>query len=272
MRSRRGRLGGAGGIGSKAIARKRGHRDVVWVTVPLAGGGVEILAGLADRQKETVAACLRSRPQTRRDPSEGACTERYEAVVRASEEEGPWAVIGSARVHVARTYRNGAARVRQQELKRLKRAWPTAEYAELTGAMWPFRQRPVAVTPPAWELLEPVCTGAPTLAAAYHLRADLTELVERHDTKAGARGAMRAWGTRGRESGLAECESWLGTIERWTDASTNSCQGRQPSGFVAGFNNRVKGLKRRGYGLFDVGRLLPRLTLDWPGDRLVSHT
>jgi hypothetical protein len=40
----------------------RGPRDgVTLVTAPLEGGGVEILAGLADRQQEPVAACLRAR-------------------------------------------------------------------------------------------------------------------------------------------------------------------------------------------------------------------
>ena len=46
-----------GVIGIDEIALKRGHRDfVALVTAPLEGGGVEILAVLADRKKETVAA------------------------------------------------------------------------------------------------------------------------------------------------------------------------------------------------------------------------
>src|SRR5262249_24444506 len=52
-----------GMIGLDEIALKRGHRDVVvLVTVPLEEGGVEIVAVLADRKKETVAAFLRAIP------------------------------------------------------------------------------------------------------------------------------------------------------------------------------------------------------------------
>src|SRR5882724_12961264 len=59
-----------GVIGLDEIALTRGHRDVgVLVTVPLEGGGVELLAVLADRQKETVAACLRAMPEHLRRPS-----------------------------------------------------------------------------------------------------------------------------------------------------------------------------------------------------------
>jgi hypothetical protein len=44
-------------IGRDEIALKRGHRDfVVLVTMPLEGRGIESLAVLADRKKETVAA------------------------------------------------------------------------------------------------------------------------------------------------------------------------------------------------------------------------
>ena len=79
-----------GVIGLDEIALKRGHRDfVMLVTVPLAGGGVEILAVLADRKKETVAAFLRSIPATLRRTIERACTDMYEGFVSALEEEMP---------------------------------------------------------------------------------------------------------------------------------------------------------------------------------------
>jgi transposase len=262
-----------GVIGIDEIALTRGHRDfVVLVTTPLAGGGVEILAVLGDRKKETVAAFLRSMPEALRRTIERACTDMYEGFVRAIEEEVPWAEVVIDRFHVARAYRDCADTVRKKELKRLKRALPTAEYAEIKGAMWPFRKRPADLEPQEWELLERVFTLSPKLEEAYNLREDLTELFERDDTKAGAKCAMRAWYKRVRASGLAEFESFLGTIDRWMDQIANYFQERQTSGFVEGFNNRVKVLKRRCYGIFDVGRLFQRLALDLHGYQLFGHT
>ena len=262
-----------GVIGLDEIALKRGHRDfVVLVTVPLEEGGVEILAVLADRKKETVVAFLRAVPEPLRHTIERACTDMSEGFVRAIEEEVPWAEIVSDRFHVARAYRDCADTVRKQELKRLKRALPKAEYAQIKGAMWPFRKRPEDLEPQEWERLERLFTYAPKIEAAYHLREDLTDLFERHDTKAGAKCAIRAWCKRVRQSGLVEFESLLGTIERWMDEITNYFQGRQTSGFVEGFNNRVKVLTRRCYGIFNVGRLFQRLTLDLHGYQLFSHT
>ena len=260
-------------IGLDAIALKRGHRDVVVVvTVPLEEGGVEIVAVLADRKKETVAAFLRAIPEPLRRTIERTCTAMDDGFVRAIEEEVPWAELVIARFHVARASRDGADMVRKQELKRRKSAMPKAEYAEITGARWPFRKRPGDLESQEWDLLERLFTYSPQIEAAYHLREDLTDLFERDDTKAGAKCAIRAWCKRVRQSGLAEFERVLGTIERWMDEITHDFQGRQTSGFVEGFNNRVKVLTRRCYGIFNVGRLFQRLTLDWHGYQLFGYT
>jgi transposase len=261
-----------GVLGLDEIALKRGHRDfVTLVTVPLEEGGVEIVAVLADRKKETVAAFLRTIPEPLRRTIERACTDMYEGFVNALKEEIPGVEIVIDRCHVARAYRDGADTVRKKELKRLKRALPKAEYAEITGARWPFRKRPGDREPEEQELLERLFTYAPQIEAAYHLREALTDLFDRDDTRAGAKRAIRAWCKRVRQSGLAEFESVLGTIERWMEEITNYFMGRQTSGFVEGFNNRVKVLKRRCSGIFNVGSLFQRLTLDLHGYQLFGH-
>jgi transposase len=261
-----------GVIGIDAIARTRGHRAcVVWVTTPLAGGGVDILAVRADRQQETVAACLRSLPEALRCTIARACTDLDAGCGRAIAAEGPWAEVVIARFPVARASRACADTGRKQELRRRKSALPTAASAEMQGAMWPFRKRPADLEPQAGELLARVLTVSPTIEAASHLREDLTDLCERDDTKAGATGAMQAWYTRVRESGLPECKSFLGTRDRWMDQITHDFQDRQTRGCVEGVNNRVKVLKRRCYGIFDVGRRFQRLTLDLHGYQLFSH-
>ena len=262
-----------GVIGLDEIALKRGHRDfVVLVTVPLEEGGVEIVAVLADRKKETVAAFLRAIPETLRRTIERACTDMYEGFVRAIEAEVPWAEIVIDRFHVARAYRDCADTVRKKELKRLKSALPKAEYAEITRG-------DVAVSQAAWGART---AGAGTARAGLHLlaedrgrlspagRPDGTVRTRRHE--GGGQGAIRAWCKRVRQSGLAEFESFLGTIDRWMDEITNYFMGRQTSGFVEGFNNRVKVLKRRCYGIFNVGSLFQRLTLDLHGYQLFGHT
>jgi transposase len=262
-----------GVLGLDEIARTRGHRDfVVLVTAPRAGGGVAILALRADRQQETVAAFRRARPAHRRRTLARTGTDLSEGFVSAIAAEGPGAELVLDRFQVARAYRDGADTGRTQERTRLHRARPKAASAERTGARWPFRKRPAALERWAWERRERVCTGAPTIEAADNLREDLPARCARDDTTAGATCALRAWGQRVCASGRVECERFLGTLERWIDTLTTSCQGRQTRGCVEGFKHRVQGLKRRCDGIFNVGRRFQRLTLDLHGYQRFGHT
>jgi transposase len=234
--------------------------------------GVEILAVPADRQQGPVAACLRAIPDHLRPSSERACTEMSAGFVRALAAEAPGAELGIARCHVARASRDGAATGRKQACKRLKSALPKAQPAERRGAMWPFRQRPADRKAQEAARLQRVCTSPPTSAAACHLREDRTALCARDDPKAGARCAIRAWGTRGRAPGLTACESARGTLERWREELTHDGQGRLTSGFGAGVNSRVTGLKRRCSGRFNVGRRCQRLTCARHGHQRFGHS
>lgn len=195
-----------------------------------------------------------------------------EGFVRARDAAGPWAAVVIDRCHVARASRACAETGRQPERQRLKSARPPAESAALQGAMGPWRTRPATLAPQEWERLARVFAVSPTLEKADHLREDLPDRCVRDDTTAGAKGAMRAWYTRGPASGRAEGERVLGTIDRWMDQITHDGQARQTRGVVEGFNNRVKVLKRRCDGIFDVGRRLQRLTLDGHGDQRFGHT
>ncbi len=77
---------------------------------------------------------------------------------------------------------------------------------------------------------------------------------------------------RVRQSQISQFDSFLVTIETWLDQITNYFLERLTSSFVEGFNNRVKVLKRRCYGIFDVGHIFQRLTLDINGYQRFSLT
>ncbi len=70
------------------------------------------------------------------------------------------------------------------------------------------------------------------------------------------------------DSGLRCFDSFLTTLENWMDEITNYFISRQTSGFVEGFNNKAKVLKRRCYGIANLTHLFQRLYLDLEGYRL----
>ncbi|MGK7949861.1 MAG: ISL3 family transposase [Xenococcaceae cyanobacterium] len=262
-------------LGIDEIALKKGHRDyVVLVTTPVMNKaqGVEILAVLPNRKKETVVKFFASIPLKLRKTIERVCTDMYLGFVNAAREQLPRAHIIIDRFHVAQAYRNCADKVRKQELKLLKEQLSEKEYEQIKGAMWPFRKSLEFLKDEEWDLLQRLFTYSPKMKEAYILREELTEIFERKYTRATAKRAIRAWCKRVRQSQISQFESFLGTIETWLEPITNYFLERLTSGFVEGFNNRVKVLKRRCYGLFDVDHLFQRLTLDIHGYERFSLT
>lgn len=259
-------------IGLDEIALKRGHRDyVVLVTTPLSTG-VEVLAVLPDRQKQTVASFLNSIPIEIRRTIQWVCTDMYQGFVGAAREQLPDAKLVIDRFHVAKTYRDSADTVRKQELKRLKATLSKADYEQIKGAMWAFRKSPETLKDEERAVLERVFKHSAKLKRAYVLREELTQIFEQAYTKPGAKRAIRAWCKRVRKSGIEAFKPFLRTIETWLDPITNYFIERLNSGFVEGFNNRAKVLKRRCYGIFNVEKLFQRLTLDTKGLELFPPT
>ena len=253
-------------VGIDEIALKRGHRDyVTLITTPLEPTGVEVLAVLVDRKKETVAHFLASIPIRLKVTIQRVCTDMYQGFVGAAQAQLPWAKIVVDRFHVAKAYRECADRVRKQEVKRLKRDLSNAEYEQIKGAMWPFRKSPEHLKDKEKALLDRLFSYSPKLKQAYQLREELTQIFEGDYTKSGAKCAIRAWCKRVRKRGIEAFDGFLKTVDTWLDPITNYFLEGLTSGFVEGFNNRVKVLKRRCYGIFDVNQIFQRLTLDING-------
>ena len=252
-------------LGMDEIALKRGHRNfVVLLTTPTVSG-VEILAVLENRTRDTVATFLQSIPQNIRHTIERVCCDMYSGFISAVREYLPQANIVIDRFHVAKVYRHCADRVRQRELKRLRHTLPQTEYKGLKGILWAFRKRPEHLKDTEQELLEQFFLLSPESEQAYRLREDLTDIFEQYDSKSRAACAIQNWCVQVKETGLTEFDSFLTTLDHWFDEITNYFLEGWTSGFVEGFNNRVKVIKRRCYGIFNVGRLFQRIYLDLNG-------
>lgn len=252
-------------VGIDEISLKRGHRDFVAILTTKSAEGVQVLGVLGDRKQETVEAFLAKIPSRLKATIKTVCTDMHVGYVNAVKVQLPQARIVVDRFHVAQAYRESADTVRKQELKRLKQELPKPEYAALKGVMWAFRKRPQDLEPEEKTLLNRLFAYAPVVEQAYTLREELTDIFEHQETKAGAQLAIQSWYQKVFKLDLKAFEPFLTTLDNWLEEITNYFVERQTSGFVEGFNNRLKVLKRRCYGIFDVKRIFQRLTLDLRG-------
>ena len=61
------------------------------------------------------------------------------------------------------------------------------------------------------------------------------------------------------------------TLEHWLEDIANYFIDRHTSGFVEGFNNKLKVIKRRCYGILNVTHLFQRVQLDLYGYSLFAR-
>jgi transposase len=154
-------------LGLDEIALKKGHRDfVTMVSARLDNQRVVILGVLPDRQKDTIIAFLRSIPQRLCTTIHAVCCDMYEGYAEAVREELKTARIVVDRFHVTCHYHQAADKLRQQELQRLKKSLPPAEYQLLKGSMWAFRKKPDELKPEERQVLRKLFQHAPQLKPA----------------------------------------------------------------------------------------------------------
>lgn len=260
-----------GTLGMDEIALKKGHRDyVVIVTARLKNRRVVLLGVLENRQKETVVEFLRSIPERLKRSIVSACCDMYEGFTEAVREELPHVRLVIDRFHVTRAYRDGLNNLRQAELKRVKRELPQQDYQALKGSMWALRKEKQDLSSEERRTLRRLFRLSPDLKTAYSLQNRLTAIFEEQLSLPAAKTKLKSWIVAVAKSGLRCFDRFINTLGRWWDEILNYFVERETSGFVEGFNNKIKVLKRRSYGMTNLKHLFQRIYLDLEGYRLFA--
>lgn len=260
-----------GTVGVDEIALRKGHGDfIAIVSARLSDGHLAILGVLPDRTTETVSAFFKSIPGPLRDTITSMCADLYEGYLSAAQQVLPHARRVIDRFHVARLYRDAADALRKSELRRLKASLPPDQYKTLKGHLWAFRKARADLTFTEQALLNRVFALSPALKAAYTLRERLTDIFDTAPSKNVAKRQLRDWEAQVQASGLTCFDAFCATLHRYWNEITNYFVDLQTSGFVEGLNNKLKVLKRRCYGIFNLEHLFQLIFLDLEGYRLFA--
>lgn len=260
-------------LGLDEIALKKGQRDyVTLVTGRRREGDIEILGVLPGHEKAEVVEFLRTIPPRLLQTVETVCCDLWEAYTEAVREEIPTARIVVDRFHVAKHYRQAAEQVRKQELQRLKQELSKTEYQQLNGSFRAFRKNAKDLNKEERKILRRFFQQSALAKQAYALREQLTAIFDMHLSKKQAQAKILRWIQQVQKSGLHCFDDFLKLLASWWEEITNFFIQRQNSGFVEGFNNKVKVLKRRCYGIFNLQHLFQRIYLDLHGYRLFATT
>jgi transposase len=258
-------------LGVDEIALRKGRKDyITLVTGRLADGEIILLGVLAGHEKATVVDFLRSIPLRIAEKIQSVCCDLWEAYIQAVREELAHVRIVADRFHVAKHYYEAADQERKRELKHLKKTLPKEEYKTLEGSMYAFRKRHEDLDDKERKTLNRFLRLAPVAKQAYELRERLTAIFDAPLSKEQAQAKILRWMKKVQASGLQGFDTFMKLLAgRWEEI-TNYFIERENSGFVEGFNNKVKVLKRRCYGIFNLQHLFQRIYLDLTGYRLFA--
>lgn len=257
-------------LGLDEIALLKGHRNFVVIVTAKRNGRISLLGVLPNREKDTVVEFLRSIPERLKKTIRTACTDMYAGYTEAVKEELPQARLVIDRFHVARAYRDCLDEVRKVELRRLKKELPAKDYALLKGSMWALRKHSQDLSPEETRILRKLFNLSPDIKAVYDLQNRLTKIFDEHISRKTAKTKITVWIVNVVKTGLRYFDDFLNTLTCWMEPILNYFIARETSGFVEGFNNKIKALKRRCYGITNLAHFFQRIYLDIEGYRLFA--
>ena len=195
----------------------------------------------------------------------------YDGYISAAKEVfGKNVIITVDRFHVAKLCRKCPDDVRKQEMKRLKKELPEEECEKLKGAMHALRKKQADLKSGEREVLRTLFRHSEILKTVYGFCDDLTYIF---DKKLSKDRALRETETRKEMTGIYELkcfEKFVKTFDKYAEEITNYFIGRQTGGFVEGLNNKIRVIKRRCYGIFNIRNLFQRIYIDMAGYSLFN--
>lgn len=128
--------------------------------------------------------------------------------------------------------------------------------------MWAMRKTRKKQSAKEKAALSLLFSHSSSLSAAYNFSQQLTTILDTKTSRNGGIRRLKNWIKRVNKSDVDCFNTFIGTLEKWMEEIANYFVKRENSGFVEGFNNRIKVLKRRCYGIVDRKHLYQRISLD----------
>lgn len=244
--------------------RKGGKERVAIVSTRDEQGNLSVLGVLKDHKKKTVKEFFMSIPKRLRRTVKYVCSDLYEGFLNAAREVfGQRVKVVADRFHVAKLYREGLDNLRKNEMKRLEKELADNEVKIVRKSSYLLRKS--ELNDEEEKQLEKVFRHSPMLKKAWELSNELTAIFNSHLSSREARTKIRAWKKQVKKSGVDCFNKFIGTLTKYERYILGYFDGRHSSGFVEGLNNKIRVLRRRCYGLFNLERWFQRLIIDLEG-------
>lgn len=147
-------------------------------------------------------------------------------------------------------------------MSELKKTLPAAEYDKIKHVTNLLRGHKEFFTKEEKQKLDALFPNSFELSEAYRLARKLTHIFNTHLESSAGLAKFNNWILEVRTTKLRCFNKFIKMLKKFKVEIANYFIARKNSGFVEGFNNKIKVLKRRCYGIFDTKTLFKRLLLD----------
>ncbi len=248
-------------LGIDEIALRRGHDQYVLVVSDLDAG--RVLTVLPDRTKATLEAYLATWSAEARAAVTDVALDLWHPYHLAVATWLPQARICADRFHVMQQLNDQVTAARRE----IQRSLPDDEKQHLTGCRWVLVKNQADLTEPEQAKLAAVSAAVPPLRELHTLKEAFRTVFETAPDRATAGAALEVWIDQAEQTGLKRLLKFVATLRTWWDVILNYFHDQLTSGFVEGMNNKLKLVKRCGYGYRNVAHFRLRILMECGGLR-----
>jgi transposase len=260
-------------IGIDEIAIKKGHGHYLTIISDISiPKKASIIAVLDGRKKNDVVPFLKTIPRDKLLKLESICADMGAGFLSSFKDviNDIYVfndVVTIDRFHVAKLIGTAVDKERKIITKELKKEYSQDETTleRIKNTMWPFRHHFDDLNPDQQEQLDSLFLLSPYLENCYDLREELYLIFEGKYSKEEARAQIKNWITRAETCKREDhfpFASFIKTYDNFKENILNYFDTRASSGPVEGLNNKIKTIKRRGFGFNNVFHFAQRLFLD----------
>jgi transposase len=179
---------------------------------------------------------------------EEVTTDMWDAYVNAAKEVfGEQVRVTIDRFHVMKNFQERLTEARRE----VQRELPRAEREALKGSRWLWLTNEESLTPEEKKTLKDLCRRFPRLGQLRAQRESLRAIFEDRQVTTAFKGRVRlkAWLREARDLGLKGLDRFCQTLENWLELIANYFVDRSSNGPTEGFNNGLRSILRRAFGM-----------------------
>lgn len=245
-------------LGIDEISTRKGHRHFVSIITDI--DRRRVVEVLENRLKDTVIAYLRGLPESVRRSLRYVSIDMWEGYYQAVVEALPKRVkVVVDRFHVMSQLNEALTKCRRE----IQRGLPKKERDELKGLRWILVTNEANLNEEQRAKLKELYRNCPELKKCHKLKEDFRKIFDKEKTRPKAKRKLDAWKRRVRRTGLRSFDGFLTTLDNWEEWILNYfSSGKITNGVVEGLNNKIKLIKRRGYGYRNNGNFRQRILVE----------